>query len=270
MSRRVTRVEHERAAAEQAQKRTGSAVPAPRTTPGAYGAILGLQASAGNRATEQYLQRMTDRVDGVALQRDEWTGLGGDEVETLDTSKAAAGASFSDKVNVSTTEVPIVVRNNAFDFVNAVQAKFGGDGGRCTVSGTSFTPDVDEQGRVTGAKLVWNVAVLVPTVQADPNGPISKPEAAGELAACQALAARIREHEAKHAAIEVAGRANFAATLKGKPEKDIDPALGALGKAVGKKQRALDNAEGMITLNSANNVVVSGVDHAEYEADGVQ
>ncbi|HEY5788507.1 MAG TPA: hypothetical protein VIT65_27420 [Microlunatus sp.] len=79
------------------------------------------------------------------------------------------------------------------DSVNAVQARFGGDGGRCTVSATSFTPDVDASGRVTGAHLIWNVAVLVPTVQADPTGPISKPEAAAELAACRALAARIRQ-----------------------------------------------------------------------------
>ncbi len=263
-------MEHEHAEREQAEKRAASAAPAARSTAGTYGTILALQASAGNRATEQYLRQMRDRSDGLALQRDEWSGLGGDGAESLDTSQAAPAASFTDKVNVSTSEVPIVVRNNAFDFVNAVQARFGGDGGRCTVSGTSFTPDVDEQGRVTGARLVWNVAVLVPTVQADPGGPISKPEAAGELAACRALAARIREHEAKHAAIEVAGRANFAATLKGKLEKNIDPALSALGKAVGKKQRALDNAEGMITLDSNNNVVVSGVDHPEYEADGVQ
>ena len=123
---------------------------------------------------------------------------------------------------------------------------------------------------MTGAHLVCNVAVTVPTVQADPTGPISKPQAAAELAACRALAARIREHEAKHAAIEVAGRANFAATLKGKLEKAIDPALGGLGKAVGKKQRALDDAEGMITLDSNNNIVVSGKDHPEYEADGAQ
>ena len=34
---------------------------------------------------------------------------------------------------------------------------------------------------------------------------------------------------------------------------------------MGKKQRALDNQEGMITLNSANVVVVSGKDHPEYE-----
>ena len=263
-------MEHDHAAEQQAATRTASTSPVARSSPGGFASILGLQASAGNRATEQYLQRMMDRADQATAQRDELDGLGGDGAEPLDTSQAAAPAKFSDKVNVSTSEVPIVVRNNAFDFVNAVQARFGGDGGRCTVSPTSFTPDVDEKGRVTGAHLVWNVAMIVPTVQADPTGPISKPEAAAELAACRALAARIREHEAKHAAIEVAGRANFAATLKGKLEKAIDPALGGLGKAVGKKQRALDNTEGMITLDSNNNIVVSGKDHPEYEADGAQ
>jgi len=263
-------MEHDRAVDRQTGTRAAPVSPAARSTGGAYGSILALQMSAGNRATEQYLQRMTDRGASVSLQRDELDGLGGDGAEALDTSQTPAPGTFSDKVNVSTSEVPIVVRNNAFDFVNAVQARFGGDGGRCTVSPTTFTPDVDQLGRVTGAHLVWNVAVTVPTVQADPTGPISKPEAAAELAACRALAARIREHEAKHAAIEVAGRANFAATLKGKLEKAIDPALGGLGKAVGKKQRALDNAEGMITLDSNNNIVVSGKDHPEYEADGAQ
>ena len=263
-------MEHDHAAEQQTEAKAASASPVTRSTGGAFGSILALQMSAGNRATEQYLRRMTDRSAPVSLQRDELDGLGGDGAEALDTSQSPAAGAFSDKVNVSTSEVPIVVRNNAFDFVNAVQARFGGDGGRCTVSATSFTPDVDEKGRVTGAHLVWNVAVTVPTVQADPTGPISKPEAAAELAACRALAARIREHEAKHAAIEVAGRANFAATLKGKLEKAIDPALGGLGKAVGKKQRALDNAEGMITLDSNNNIVVSGKDHPEYEGDGAQ
>lgn len=263
-------MEHDHASDRQAKTRTASASPAARSPGGAYGSILMMQTSAGNRATEQYLRQMTDRVDPVSLQRDELDGLAGDGAEPLDTLQAPAAGAFSDKVNVSTTEVPIVVRNNAFDFVNAVQARFGGDGGRCTVAPTSFTPDVEALGRVTGAHLVWNVAVLVPTVQADATGPISKPEAAAELAACRALAARIREHEAKHAAIEVAGRANFAVTLKGKLEKAIDPALGGLGKAVGKKQRALDNTEGMITLDSNNNIVVSGKDHPEYEADGAQ
>ena len=74
-----------------------------------------------------------------------WTGLGGDGAEALDTSQTPAAGTFSDKVNVSTSEVPIVVRNNAFDFVNAVQARFGGDGGRCAVSATSFTPEVDRR-----------------------------------------------------------------------------------------------------------------------------
>jgi hypothetical protein len=263
-------MEHDHAADQQQHATATTASPAARSIGGVNGSILALQMSAGNRATEQYLRRMTERRL-VPVQRDVLDAPGGaDGAEALDTSPVPAAGAFSDKVNVSTSEVPIVVRNNAFDFVNAVQARFGGDGGRCTVSGTSFTPDVDGAGRVTGAHLVWNVAVLVPTVQADPTGPISKPEAAAELAACRALAARIREHEAKHAAIEVAGRANFAATLKGKLEKAIDPALGGLGKAVGKKQRALDNAEGMITLDSSNNVVVSGKDHPEYEADGTQ
>lgn len=262
-------MEHDHAADQQKDAKAASALPAARSTGGAFGSILALQMSAGNRATEHYLRRMADRGP-VSLQRDGLDSPGDDGAEALDTSQVPAAGPFSDKVNVSTSEVPIVVRNNAFDFVNAVQARFGGDGGRCTVSATSFTPDVDQSGRVTGAHLVWNVAVLVPTVQADPTGPISKPEAAAELAACRALAARIREHEAKHAAIEVAGRANFAVTLKGKLEKAIDPALSGLGKAVGKKQRALDNAEGMITLDSNNNVVVSGKDHPEYEADGTQ
>ena len=262
-------MEHDHASEQQTEAKAASASPVTRSTGGAFGSIFSLQMRAGNRATEQYLQRMTDRSCPASLQRDELEGVGGDGPEALDTSQSPAAA-FSDKVNVSTSEVPIVVRNNAFDFVNAVQARFGGDGGRCAVSATSFTPDVDEKGRVTGVHLVWNVAVTVPTVQAEPTGPISKPEAAAELAACRALAARIREHEAKHAAIEVAGRANFAATLKGKLEKAIDPALGGLGKAVGKKQRALDNAEGMITLDSNNNIVVSGKDHPEYEGDGAQ
>jgi hypothetical protein len=261
-------MEHDHSTEHQAETRSPGAPPAARSAGGAFGSILGLQRSAGNRATDLYLRRMTDRVARVSLQRDDLDGLGGDAAEPLDTAPAPAAGTFSDKVNVSTSEVPIVVRNNAFDFVNAVQAKFGGDGGRCTVSPTSFTPDVDASGRVSGAHLIWNVTVLVPTVQADATGPISKPEAAAELAACRALAARIREHEAKHAAIEVAGRANFAVTLKGKLEKAIDPALGGLGKAVGKKQRALDNAEGVITLDSNNNVIVSGKDHPEYEADG--
>ncbi|HEY5847995.1 MAG TPA: hypothetical protein VIT42_14520 [Microlunatus sp.] len=112
---------------------------------------------------------MTDRVDPVSLQRDGLDGLAGDGAEPLDTLQAPAAGTFSDRVNVSTTEVPIVVRNDAFDFVNAVQARFGGDGDRCTVAPTSFTPDVDALGRVTGAHLVWNVAVLVPTVQAEPT-----------------------------------------------------------------------------------------------------
>lgn len=263
-------MEHDHATEQRAAPKTASSPPITHSPAGRFESILGLQMSAGNRATAQYLQRMADPVDRAALQRDDLDGQVGDGASALDTSQPPAAAAFSDKVNVSTTEVPIVVRNNAFDFVNAVQARFGGDGGRCAVSATSFTPDVDAQGRVTGANLIWNVSVLVPTVQADPTGPISKPEAAAELAACRALAARIREHEAKHAAIEVAGRANFAVTLKGKLEKAIDPALGGLGKAVGKKQRALDNAEGMITLDSSNNIVVSGKDHPEYEADGAQ
>lgn len=263
-------MEHDHAADQRAAPKTAASSPAARSTAHPYESILGLQMSAGNRATEQYLRQMADPGDRVALQRDVLDGQDGDGVSALDTSPPQAATPFSDKVNVSTTEVPIVVRNNAFDFVNAVQARFGGDGGRCTVAPTSFTPDIDAAGRVTGAHLIWNVAVLVPTVQADPTGPISKPEAAAELAACRALAARIREHEAKHAAIEVAGRANFAITLKGKLEKAIDPALGGLGKAVGKKQRALDNAEGMISLDSSNNIVVSGKDHPEYEADGAQ
>jgi hypothetical protein len=228
--------------------------------------ILQLQSAAGNRAVAGYLQRLTESPARASVQRDELSAA--EDAVPLQTPPAAPAAKFSDTVNVSSTDVPITVRNNAFDLVNALQARFGGDGGRTTVAPGSFTPEVDAAGRITAAQLTWSVQVLVPVVRADPDGSISKPEAAAELKACQDLVARIRDHENKHAAIEVAGRANFAITLKGKLEKAIDPALAALGKAVGKKQRALDNQEGMITLNSANVVVVSGKDHPEYEADG--
>ena len=241
------------------QQRAGS----PLGLTGVGSPILRLQSAAGNRAVAGYLQRLTDPSARASLQRDELSEL--DEAGMPLQTAPASPAAFSDTVNVSVSEVPIDVRNNAFDLVNALLAKFGGDGGRTSVSQPAFTPDLDANGKISGARLIWNVQVLVPVVRADPNGPISKPEAAAELSACQALVARIREHENKHAAIEAAGRAKFAATLKGKTETAIAKALRDLEIAVGKKQRALDNHEGMITLNSANVVVVSGKDHPEYE-----
>ena len=131
-------MEHDHAAEQQTEAKAAS--PVTRSTGGAFGSILALQMSAGNRATEQYLRQMTDGSAPVSLQRDELDGLGGDGAEPLDTSQSPAAGAFSDKVNVSTSEVPNVVRNNAFDFVNAVQARFGGDGGRCTVSAPRSPP----------------------------------------------------------------------------------------------------------------------------------
>src|SRR5689334_10970295 len=120
-------MEHDHAEHQAGTRTAAPPASARSSAPGGFASILGLQASAGNRATEQYLQRMTERVDQVLLQReanlereapvqrDEMDGLGGDAPEALDTSQAAASSAFSDKVNVTTTEVPIVVRNNAFD-----------------------------------------------------------------------------------------------------------------------------------------------------------
>jgi len=238
-------------------------VDSPLGLTGVASPILRLQSAAGNRAVTGFLQRLTEPSLRASLQRDELSEVDGAGLPLQ--TPPVAPAAFNDQVNVSVTEVPIDVRNNAFDLANALMARFGGDGGRTSVTSPAFTPDLDANGKIIGAQLTWNVQVLVPTVRADPNGPISKPEAAGELKACQDLVARIREHENKHAAIEAAGRAKFAVTLKGKTEGMIAAALRGLELAVGKKQRALDNQEGMITLNSANVVVVSGKDHPEYE-----
>ena len=79
-------MEHDRAAEQQQDAKAASASPPVRSTGGVNGSILALQMRAGNRATEQYLRRMTDRRP-VSLQRDGIDGPGGDGAEALDTSQ---------------------------------------------------------------------------------------------------------------------------------------------------------------------------------------
>ena len=138
------------------QQRAGS----PLGLTGVGSPILRLQSAAGNRAVAGYLQRLTEPSARASLQRDELSEF--DEAGMPLQSAPPSPAAFSDTVNVSVTEVPIDVRNNAFDLVNALMARFGGDGGRTSVTSPAFTPDVDASGKITGARLIWNVQVLVP------------------------------------------------------------------------------------------------------------
>jgi hypothetical protein len=175
------------------------------------------------------------------------------------------GGPFTDNINISVTPVPVPVMQNALDFVNNVHAKFGGDGGETTAAmAGSLTPTEDANGNVTAATVTWNVTEKVPTVAPVPGAPITTPAAQAELTACQTLAARIHQHEDKHAANEKTGRTGFAQSLSGVNDKAVDAKLTALCVKVGTAQRALDNQEGMITLDATNAVTVSGVDHPEY------
>ena len=246
----------------QQQDRAGTA------RPGTY-ALLGLQAAAGNRAVGAFVQRLS-AGSGPVVARD-------DDAQTESSTDSGTGAplqapgpaapasAFTDAISDNRPDVGVAVRANAREFNDAVHAKFGGDGGRTTVSNLNLAYDLDANGKVSGARSTAAVQASAPSVAADPNGAISQPNAAAELAACQALAAQIRSHENKHADIEVASRTGLAASIRGKSADVADKAQDKLQLAIGRKQRALDNQEGSITLGSNNQIVLSGVDHPEYE-----
>ncbi len=240
--------------------------------PGTTNALFGLQAAAGNRAVGAFVQRFSSGAGPVVARDDDAqadsstaTGDSAADAPLQAPGPSAPASAFTDTISDTRPDVGVAVRANAREFNDAVHATFGGDGGRTTVSNLNLAYDLDANGKVSGARSTATVQASAPSVAADPTGAISQPNAAAELAACQALAAQIRSHENKHADIEVTSRTGLAASIRGKSAEQADKAQDKLQLAVGRKQRALDNQEGSITLGSNNQILVSGVDHPEYE-----
>jgi len=161
-------------------------------------------------------------------------------------------------VPVTAKADPIAIRINATDFVNNISAKYGDEGGHTIVTGGISWDTVDD--RVTTINSTWAITENYPSVLVGPGSTAS----ATEVDACKRLSARIKEHEDKHAAAEKARRETFLKTLKGLSDKDANARLDTMDCELGQIQRALDCKEGKITLDGANKVTVSGVDHPEY------
>jgi hypothetical protein len=166
---------------------------------------------------------------------------------------------FTDNITANVNQVPIDIRQNAQDWVNNVQARFGPEGGHTEVKGLPVSTTIDG-GVIVGAKASWTITEQVPTVRVTPGSTI----APSELTAVQTLADRIRQHEDGHAGRETTGRTGFAASLKGRLDSAVDGLLAALECRIGAQQRVFDNLEGQISLDANNNIQVSGVDHPEY------
>jgi hypothetical protein len=149
---------------------------------------------------------------------------------------------------------------NAADWNANAMSAIGGEGGKVEVQQVGDIDTGITGGVIDGAIANWKVIKTVPSV--DASGFTNN----DEKAAVNLLAARVAQHEDAHKSNEISGRQGFAKTLKGKKDSDVDAAVAALECAVGKVQRDLDNTEGVITLSSANKVVVSGKDHPEYES----
>jgi hypothetical protein len=257
------------------QQRNGRYGPATSDRESSLEAEAGKAGLAFESATPFQVRSSSWAADAPHLApQDPATGGAGDATTTDVTPTGNQGADplqnppggtgkFADNFQPSVSPVNVPVRANAQEFVNNVQARFGDEGGHTAASlqGGSVTPSVDAAGNITGLTLTWVITETVPS----PNYTMSSISDT-EKNAVNALAARIKQHEDGHAAREKSGRTGFAQSQKGKPEKDLDAALKALECKVGATQRAFDNLEGKITLDSGNNVVVSGVDHPEYVA----
>ncbi|MDH6243227.1 DUF4157 domain-containing protein [Mycobacterium sp. OTB74] len=161
-------------------------------------------------------------------------------------------------VVISPKADPVAVRQNAQDFVNNIAAKYGSDGGHTQVKNDLAWNSTD--GRVTSITSTWAIAENYPSVMTGPGATV----AANELAACRDLADRLKQHEDKHAAIEKQRREAFLRTFVGSADSDASARVETLECQIGQAQRALDCAEGKITLDANNKVSVSGVDHPEY------
>ena len=150
---------------------------------------------------------------------------------------------------------------NAVDWNANAISTIGGEGGKVEVQPIgNVETSISNAGVIDGATAGWTVTKTVATV--DDSGFTNDTE----KAAAKALADRVAQHEDTHKTNELTGRKDFAKTLKGKKDSDVDKAVNAQECKVGKTQRTLDNAEGVITLNASNNIVVSGKDHKEYES----
>jgi hypothetical protein len=170
----------------------------------------------------------------------------------------STSGTFKDDLKTSDKTVSIGGIHSA-DWDKNVKAKLGGDGGKVEVSVDSTTPSLSASGAIDG--LTYTATITKTTATVDTANFTD----AGETKAAQDLATALQKHEQKHKDNEVKGRTGFAASMKGKAESQLDPALKALECKVGKTQRTLDNAEGMTTLGANNTVTQSGVDHPEYE-----
>ena len=224
---------------------------------------LTLQRLAGNRATTAFLQGLAvQRKCGASCQCDSCRGASPEAVQRVGSvviQRTPATGQFD--TNVTPDDRTVSVKGiNAADWNANAMSAIGGEGGKVEVQQVGDIDTGITNGVIDGAIVTWKVIKTVPSV--DESG-FSNDD---EKAAVKLLAARVAQHEDTHKSNEISGRQGFAKTLKGKKDTDVDAAVAALECAVGKVQRNLDNTEGVITLSSANKVVVSGKDHPEYES----
>jgi len=221
---------------------------------------LALQRLAGNRATTAFLQgRAVQRKCGAACECATCSGPGPDAVQRVGPvviQRTPATGQFD--TNVTPDDRVVSVKGiNAADWNNNAISAVGGEGGKVEVQQVGDIDTGINNGVIDGAIVNWKVTKTVASV--DESGFTDD----GEKAAAKLLAARVAQHEDTHKSNEISGRQGF---LKGKKDTAVDAAVAALECAIGKVQRKLDNAEGVITLSSSNQIAVSGKDHPEYES----